>query len=197
VPRFQITLLRYTFFKFFLAQASKHRLERLTAVERLSGEASIAIALNRSQQLMSWIRRELRRAPKWVQGHLFLGQECLAAQHVMPAYASAQAALLLLGPEGKTSCLALYVQAQILLAECYLAKGSPEVARRLLEDVRAAGTWNARVAEDLAAALLLEGKEQEAAALLRASGSAQKDPAALAVLSYAKRKAEGGLPPLA
>jgi hypothetical protein len=146
---------------------------------------------------VGWIRRELRRTPTWVQGHLFLGQECLAAQNVAPAYASAHAALLLLGSEGKPSCSALYVQAQILLAECYLSKGSPEIARQILESLRAAGAWNARIAEDLAAALLLEGKEQEAAALLRASGSAQKDPAALAVLSYAKRKAEGGLPPLA
>jgi tetratricopeptide (TPR) repeat protein len=196
----QLATLRFELFQFLLRQESKHRLERQSPLEKLNGEVLTLVSNERFARTVDWLRKALRESPTWIEGHLLLGDESLASREVQQAYACAQAAMSLLGSEGKTSNPKLFRWAQLLLAECYLAQGLAVAAREILEELTEdGGPLRGRVTKGLAAALLLEGKEQEAAKLVSVGSGLEEsgaDPASRALLSYAKRKAEGGLPPL-
>jgi len=72
-----------------------------------------------------------------------------------------------------------------------------EVVFQRVPNVRGArARLKAKVVENLAAALLLEGREPEAAELLSLHQNLPMSSASEAVISYAKRKGEGLLPPL-
>ncbi|MBX7143386.1 MAG: hypothetical protein K1X79_02965 [Oligoflexia bacterium] len=127
------------------------------------------------------LRRILRRVPFWGRGHLMLARLALARRDVSTAYASAQAALVLLRrPEDRA-------YTQLVLGRCYLQRGQLETALQALNLVPFEGVWETEAREEMAAVLLALQRPQEAAAVLEGIPAGRRSQSAEAALRYATK----------
>lgn len=127
------------------------------------------------------LRGYLRQCPWWRHGHILLAQASLQRNDVASAYASAQAALKL--PCGK----AAFRDAQIVVARCAIARGLHQRARDILTDLRARFGGDPNINEELAAALLGLGLEDQALAMLQEIEDDQRSAEAQSMLAYLSR----------
>jgi len=110
--------------------------------------------------LPAWLRKQLRRCPQWLGGHLALAKCSVATDDMATAFASAHAAKKL---AVKASDQA---QSKFILGVCYLRRGAAHKAVELLEPLLHEDPKDVSIKEELAAAYMLLDRERDAERLL-------------------------------
>lgn len=124
------------------------------------------------------LRTLLRRTPTWTFGHLALAEEALRDNDIATAYASAQAAMILLTSEkhlgdanrdAKSSpSLPLdLAHTHFILGRCYLRRSVTHLAFDHLHLAKRHPHFELKAKEELAATYMTTGEYEQAIALLR------------------------------
>lgn len=127
--------------------------------------------------------RIIRRFPDWPVGHKILAKDALARDDVATAYAAA----LCYRQLSKDSTTAL-ADASLLIGRCFLRRGEGARALDALEKAHQLAPNSYEISEDLAAAMMLVGKYDEAKAVMSGIPSPVQTPQAKAALKFLKNK---------
>ena len=129
------------------------------------------------------LRELLRRSPSWSSGHQRLALESLSINQIDSAFISAQAVLQL---EGRGRAVRV---ARTVLARCYLKRGAPAEARKLINALLADDSMAWDLREDLAAICIQEGEFASAVSELEQIPQDQLSAEGHAALQFARSKA--------
>ena len=152
--------------------------------------ASLLLGLRNSALSLLWggansprVVRILRRFPDWPVGHKILAEDALARDDVATAYAAA----LCYRQLSRDSSTAL-ADASLLIGRCFLRRGEGARALDALEKAHQLAPNSYEISEDLAAAMMLVGKFDEAKAVMSGIPSPVQTPQAKAALQFLKNK---------
>jgi hypothetical protein len=129
------------------------------------------------------LRSLLRRFPFWAHGHHELGELALQTDQVALAYSSALSYQILSGRD-KT----YRSRAFLLLGRCFLRRGDPQAALHYLLQAQELGLCTPQLAEEIAAAHILQGSFMEAYEALAAVPANTISAEGKAALSFVKGK---------
>jgi len=171
--------------RFWLYQkyfALSHNSKTGDALEKFNLELSQLKSDQLQTQLSELIRRELRKNPTWIRGHLELAELSLQLNDVATAYASAHA-VLQLASSGKN-----FGQAKYVLARAFLRRADAAQALPLFLEANAYLGENLLFKEDLAACYMANEDFAGAYSILSGLPDDKLSSASKAALQFVKSK---------